>query len=289
MTIFRPLAPILALIGFTPLAAEDLRNGGKLVLTNGITSTDGAAGGGLTPWATIAGNATRDGIGMQASATGVEVRDYDYRSLSVALGVFDRVELSYARQRFDTNRIGGLLGIGNDFAFDQDVYGAKVKLAGDMVYGAPAMPAVAVGVQYKRNLDAPVVAAVGARHRDGVDAYVTASKLILSRSILASVTVRATKANQMGLLGFGGDKRDRHDLQLEGSVAYQISRRLAVGGEYRAKPDNLGFAREDDWVDAFAALAVGRNLTATAAYADLGSIATRPRQRGVLLQLQSAF
>ncbi len=289
MKIASMLLILLFTLSSTSAAAEDLRAGGKLILTNGITSSEGASGGGLTPWATIAGNATRDGIGFQLSATVAEVRDYDYRNLSIAVGVFDRVEVSYARQSFDTNRVGGLLGIGNDFKFDQDIYGAKLKLVGDMVYDAPLMPAIAVGVQYKRNLDAPVVAAIGGKHRDGVDAYVTASKLFLSRSILASATVRATKANQMGLLGFGGDKSDRHGLHVEGTLAYQLSRSFAIGGEYRSKPDKLGIAREDDWFDVFAALAIGRHVTATAAYTDLGSIATRPKQRGVLFQLQSAF
>ncbi|HEY0233797.1 MAG TPA: DUF3034 family protein, partial [Afipia sp.] len=61
------------------------------------------------------------------------------------------------------------------------------------------------------------------------------------------------------------------------------------GGEYRSKPDNLGIAREDDWFDLFAAYAVTRNLTATVAYTDLGSIATISDQRGVFVSLQAAF
>lgn len=68
-----------------------------------------------------------------------------------------------------------------------------------------------------------------------------------------------------------------------------MSRRIAIGGEYRRKPDNLNIAREDDWFDAFAAVAISRNVTATIAYADLGSIATVKKQRGVFLQLQTAF
>jgi len=93
----------------------------------------------------------------------------------------------------------------------------------------------------------------------------------------------------MGLLGFGGDKQDSYGLQFEGSAAWQLSRRVAIGGEFRSKPDNLGIAREDDWFDLFAAVAVHRNLTATVAYADLGSIATVKGQRGVLVSLQAAF
>jgi hypothetical protein len=103
------------------------------------------------------------------------------------------------------------------------------------------------------------------------------------------VTVRLTRANQFGLLGDGGDKRASRTLRFEASAAYQFSRRFAVGGEFRSKPDNLGIAREDDAIDLFAAYAVGRHLTATLAYTDLGSIATAPRQRGALLQLQAGF
>jgi hypothetical protein len=139
------------------LAQSELRNGGKLVLTNGISTVEGTSGGGLAPWAVIAGNETRDGVGIQAAATAAEVKSYDFRSFNVAIGIKDRVELSYARQNFNTNEIGGALGLGNDFAFDQDIYGAKVKLFGDLVYGPEMLPAVAIGVQVKKSLDASVV------------------------------------------------------------------------------------------------------------------------------------
>ncbi|PCD02171.1 hypothetical protein COC42_11940 [Sphingomonas spermidinifaciens] len=269
--------------------AQQIAEPGKLLLTNGIGTIEGASGGGLTPWAVIAGNATRDGIGVQASATAAELKDYDFQVAGVAIGALDRVELSYARQRFDTNWVGGALGLGNDYKFDQDVWGAKVKLAGDMVYGSEWMPSIAAGVYYKRSLDAPIVRAVGARKAEGTDLYVSATKLFLRWSLLANVTLRATNANQNGLLGFGGDKRNARTIHPEGSLAYQVSRRFVVGGEFRSKPDNLGIAREDDWFDAFAAYALNRNLTATVAFADLGSVATVEGQRGVLFQIQGSF
>ena len=55
------------------------------------------------------------------------------------------------------------------------------------------------------------------------------------------------------------------------------------------KPDNLRFAREDDAYDLFAAWAVTRNVTLTAAYVDLGSIATSRKQRGLFASLQAGF
>lgn len=276
----------IALVPQTSIA-KPLRNGGKLLLTNGISSLEGASGGGLTPWAVIAGNETSDGIGLSAHGTLVEVKDYDYRSAGGAIGFKDRIEFSYAHQNFNTNDIGIALGLGKDYAFSQDVIGAKIRVAGDLVYDR--LPAIAVGAQYKRNNNGTIVRAIGAKDDEGVDYYASVSRLFLSRSILLSGTARLTKANQLGILGFGGDRHDGYSVQFEGSAAWQLSRLLAIGGEYRSKPNNLGIAREDDWFDAFAAYAINRHLTATVAYTDLGSVATVKGQRGVLLQLQAAF
>lgn len=281
------LTAMLTLSAATTADAGEMRHGGKLLLTNGITSLEGASGGGLTPWAVIAGNETRDGVGVSAHGTIVELKDYDHQSIGAAIGAFDRVELSFALQRFNTNDIGALLGLGKDYAFEQEIYGAKVKLVGDLVYDS--LPAIAVGAQYKRSRNAAIVRAIGAAHDEGVDFYASISKLFLGQSLLANGTVRLTKANQMGLLGFGGDKGDKHQLQFEGSLGWQLSRKLAVGTEFRSKPDNLGIAREDDWYDIFAVYAINRHLTATVAYADLGSIATVQGQRGALFSLQAAF
>lgn len=283
------LAACAVPVGAVPAAGQDFGAPGKLLLTNGVSTIEGAAGGGLTPWAVIAGNATKDGIGAQAAASIVELPDYDFASISGAVGAWNRIELSYARQVLDTNRVGGALGLGNDFKFDQDVFGIKMRIAGDVVYGPEWMPSIAVGAQYKKSLDAPVVQAIGAAHGEGAEYYAVATKLFLRWSLLANVTVRATKANQLGLLGHGGALGDRHRLQWEGSITHQLSRRLVIGTEFRSKPSNLAIAREDDWFDIFAAYGINRHLTATIAYADLGSVATFDRQRGMLLQIQGSF
>ncbi len=269
--------------------AGEGRAGGKLMLTNGVSTIEGSSGGGISTWALIAGNETADGIGGSAHVTAIALPDYRWRSYGAAIGVEDRLELSYARQNLDTRNVGAALGIGRNYVLDQDVFGAKIRVAGDAVYGSAYLPQIAIGMQYKHNLDAPIAAAVGARHASGVDFYAAASKLLLRQSILLGATARYTNANQNGLLGFGGDRGRNRTLQFEGTVGYQLSRRVILGTEYRSKPDNLGFARENDWKTAYAAYAVTRNLTATAAYVDLGSIATADRQRGGFLSLQAAF
>lgn len=281
---------ILALLCAAPAAASDWRGDGKLILTDGITSVDGAAGGGIASWAVIAGNETERGIGATAHATGVFLPAFDLEALGVAVGIHDRVELSYTRQSFDTRRAGAALGLGRGFTFGQDVFGAKVKLFGDAVWAQDTLlPQVAVGVQHKRARRAPVLRAVGAKAANGTDYYLSATKVLLARSLILNATVRLTKANQLGLLGHGGDKGGGHAAQFEGSAAVMLSPRLAVGAEVRTKPDRLGFAQEDDAFDLFAAWGVHRHLTLTAAYADLGDIATVKNQRGLFVQLQTGF
>jgi hypothetical protein len=273
----------------SPALADELFDGAKLLLTNGVTTVEGTGGGGLSSWATISGMGTRDAMGISAHVTLVDLPDYRLQTHGVAVGVKDRVEISYARQNFDTRKVSAALGLGAGYMLNQDVFGAKLRLFGDVVYGDPLVPQVSVGIQYKHNLDGPVAHAVGARHDSGTDLTVSATKLFLAQSLLIDATIRLTRANQLGLLGFGGDRSDDRSLQFEGSLAYMLSRRLVIGAEYRTKPDNLGFAREDDAGDVFAAYAVNRHLTVTAAYVDLGSIATFEGQRGAFLSAQMAF
>ena len=260
----------------------------KLLLTNAVSAVDGASGGGISNWATIAGRQETRGVGVQAHVTAVLLPDFFYQSHGVALGIADRIELSYARQNFGTQDVGAALGIGQGYMLNQDVFGAKVRLFGDVVYGNTMVPQVAVGAQYKRSLDGAVASAVGAAHDEGIDVTLSATKLFLSHSVLVNTTARLTKANQNGLLGFGSVSDDSYAVQFEGAVAYQLSRRFVLGTEFRTKPDNLGLG-EGDWFDVFAAYAPSDNLTVTAAYADLGSIATFTGQRGAFLQAQVAF
>lgn len=269
-------------------SGSPLLEGGKLLLTNGVSSLEGTSGGGIATWATIGGLETDSGIGLSGHVTLVELPDLGWQSHGVAIGIANRLELSYARQNFDTREVGTALGLGEGYTFNQDVFGAKVRLVGDLVYGEPLLPQVSIGIQHKRSRDAAVVRAVGAGSAKGTDFFASASKLFLSHSVLASATVRYTSGNQGGLLGFGNASGEGRELQFEGSVAYQLSRRAVLGAEFRSKPDNLGLG-EDDWMDVFAAYALTDNITLTAGYADLGSITTFDDQRGGLLSAQVAF
>lgn len=268
----------------------DVFDSGKLLATGGVSQVEGAGGGGLTPWALITGYGTSDGVGVNAHGTLVRTNDYELRTAGVAVGLFDRLELSYAHQWFDTRDVGAALGIGQGYTFEQDIFGAKLRLFGDAVYEQDSLlPQVAVGVQYKINNRGDLLSALGVGDDRGIDYYLSATKLFLAESLMVNATLRYTKANQFGILGFGGDRSDDYSLQFEGSLAYLLDRHWVVGGEFRSKPDNLGFAAEDDSFDVFVAWFPSKNLSITAAYVDLGDIATFQDQRGLYLSLQAGF
>ena len=174
--------------------------------------------------------------------------------------------------------VGAALGLGQGFTFHQNIFGAKLKLIGDAVYDQDSwLPQIAIGLQHKENDRGAVIAAVGGKNSVGTDFYVTATKLFLAESLLVDATLRETKANQFGILGFGGDKHNDYSTQFEGSGAYLFSRRFALGAELRTKPSNLGIVHEGAAWDLFAAYFLNKNLSVTAAYADLGNIAIAER------------
>ncbi|MDN5780949.1 MAG: DUF3034 family protein, partial [Luteimonas sp.] len=222
--------------------------------------------------------------------TRVDTGDYSLDSVGVSLTLRNRLELSYARQRFDIGELQQRLSLPVS-SFGQEIIGAKLRLGGDLVYSKA--PQVSVGVQRKRQLDFAIPQAVGARDDQGTDVYLAVTKLYLAglsgRHLLLNGTLRSTRANQAGLLGFGGDRKGGRSLVLEGSAAVMLNPRWVVGIEYRQKPDNLRFAREDDWKDAFIAWFPNKHVSVVGAYADLGSIATLERQRGAYLSVQVAY
>lgn len=302
-TVLLPLAAAAAL-----LAAPAHADTGKLLLTGGVSTVEGAAGGGISPWAVIGSQATEGETGMSAFVSRAVTQDYGLTTVGAAVGIDDRVELSIARQDFNTGITGTLLGLPG-LHLKQNIVGAKWRVAGDAVLDSDSwMPQIAVGVQLKQlqssGLDA-TLQSLGAK-RSGADFYVSATKLFLAQGVLVNGTLRATRANQNGLLGHGatlGGADKGYELQPEISVAYLLSPQLAVGFEYRAMPNKLQRAgaaaglgdglRADDWKDIFIAWAPSKNVSLTAAYVDLGRIVPATtggrKQSGVYLSAQVAF
>lgn len=298
----RPLPAIAVLIGLLACTGAAQAGRGKLLLTGGVSSVEGAAGGGLTPWAITGSYATEGEIGGTAFVTGAKTRNDSLAAYGMAVGIHDRIELSIARQEFDAKDNLAPLGL-TRLRLGQDILGIKLHVAGDAVLDSDTLlPQVAVGLQHKKvdagALGPTLFGPLGARD-SGTDVYVSATKLFLAHGLLVNVTLRATRANQTGLLGFGGAHAQRRKLQPEISVARLLSPRVAVGAEFRAKPDNLsrsvlgaGALKETPWWDVFVAWAPTKDVSMTAAFVDLGKIAPalQPRrQTGAYLSVQLAF
>jgi hypothetical protein len=300
---FSTLTGAAVLACASPALSEGLfgADQGKLLLTAGFSTIEGAGGGGITPWALITGYGSSDSWGANTHVTAVALRDFEFTSAGVGVGVFDRFELSFSRQMLDATS-GALDGI----SVSQDVIGAKLRVLGDAVYAQDSwLPQVAIGAQVKRNRGIRDAARIGlpglidvtqlgASDDEDIDYYASATKVWLAQGLLVNATVRYTRANQFGLLGFGGDRNDDASTSAEGTVAYLLQRKVAVGVEYRARGRNLSTDDESAAWDAFIAWTPNRHVSIVAAYVNLGSVAapitgSTADQDGAYLSAQVGF
>lgn len=274
----RLLFLLACLLGSTACLA-----GSKIIATGGATNIEGSAGGGIVPWAVINGYGSSGEWAATAFATQVGVDDFTLKVLGASVSYDNNWEWSLARQSFKLDSLGGELR--------QDIFGVKYHLAGELLY--TTLPQFSLGLQYKTHRDFALPHAVGARDNNGVDIYLAASKVLFDqvagRNLLLNTTLRATKANQTGLLGFGSAGSNNYQLLFEGSAVVLLNYNLALGLEFKQKPDKLAFAREQHWRDIFAAWFVNKHFSLVAGYADLGSIAGFNRQQGYYFSIEGAW
>lgn len=267
-----------ALLTLFPLMGH---TGDRLLATGGVTQIEGAAGGGLMPWAVISGYGTDKQIGGSLFYTHAETRgDFKLNTTGVALGFYNRVEVSASQARF------GLSDTVPGEEIRLNTLGIKLRVLGDAVYEQDSwLPQVSVGAQYKYNEDFNFVPkALGASDRSGVDYYIASSKLFLGAvygyNLLLNANLHASKANQFGLLGFGGDKHDNYRILPAVSAAIMLSDNWLIGAEFRDKPNNLSVYKENSAKDIFMTWFPHRNVSITGAYIDLGRIANKDNQTG---------
>lgn len=263
--------------------------GDRLLATGGVSQMEGAAGGGLLPWALIAGYGTDKQVGFAAYYSHAKTSGgFELDTGGAAVGLMNRVEISLSQQKFGLSNVApGSITV--------DTMGIKLRLVGDAVYEQDRwLPQLSIGALIKHNEGYQgVPKAIGAKSSSGVDYYVAASKLYLAavagRNLLLNGTLIATKENQFGILGFGGDKNDGYEIQPAVSIAVMVADNILVGAEYRAKPNNLTVFKEQDAKSVFVAWFPVKNFSITAAYLDLGQIASKPDQSAWYLSGQIPY
>lgn len=263
---------------------------GKLLLTGGIPNLDGAGGGGITTSALIGGYGTDGQIGGYANYSLVDVNDYSLKTKSIGFGLFNRVEISASKNEFDMEQIGPNFGLGEGYTFKHDVVGLKVRLFGDAILDQDSwMPQVSIGANQKESDNRTVLGAIGAQDYKDTETYLSATKLFLDIPLLVNFTARHTRANQNGILGFGGDQQADKEWLAEGFAALLLNDNLAVGMEYKQNPDNLSFAKQDDWKDVFLLYTPAKHVSIAIAYVDIGDVAQESNQTGYYAALTVNF
>lgn len=281
---------LLALSCIFGMSAYPAIAGDRLLGTGGVSQIEGAGGGGLTPWAMIAGYGTDAQIGGSAFYTRAKTRDdFELNTGGIAVGFYNRLELSVSQTKFE---------LGNTVAKESirlNTLGIKLRLFGDAIYDQDSwVPQVSAGALIKHNEDFDFVPKLlGAKDGTGVDYYLAASKLYLDavfgRNVLLGATLIATKANQFGLLGFGGDLNNDYQIKPSYSAAIMLSDNVLVGMEYRYKPDNLGAFNENDAKDVFVTWFPHKRFSITAAAVDLGDVADKSNQTAWYLSGQVSY
>lgn len=260
------------------LSCNAMAGTGKLIATAGLNQIEGTGGGGIVPWATLSGYDSQDEYSTNFFSTMVNVDDYRLDVKGASISLFDRIEISAARHDFTLKTLGGEIS--------QNVFGIKTRIYGDVIYST--WPQISVGAQYKSLVDSDIANLLGAQKDAGTDLYIAATKVHLGAingyNLIWNVNARFTKANQLGLLGFGSKAKDNYNLMLEGSIGVLFNRHLAMGLEYRQKPDNLGIG-ETDWKDIFITYIPNKHFNITIAWAELGSIAGAANQNGLYVSI----
>jgi hypothetical protein len=207
---------------------------------------------------------------------------------TVSETLFGRLELGYALDHFDLGDlprdIRAATGVDT---IDDSVYmhnfNARLQLLKEGDFEKSWMPALTLGVHYKKNNDTNVIdsrlqgafSSIGIDDNEGVDVTLYASKMFksLPRPLMINAGVRSTEAAQIGLLGFTGER----ETVFEGNFGVLALDNLVVGGEYRQKPDEYDeipglIAEEDDWWDGYITYIANDHLTMSVAYINFGDL-----------------
>ncbi|MBI5894158.1 MAG: DUF3034 family protein [Deltaproteobacteria bacterium] len=286
-----------------------------------LLNIEGEGGGGIVPWAYLI-NAPKDGaIGKPSLGAWTWISNgYTINFWTLGWSPMDRLELGFAWQNLDITTLRDdlkgdsqiALGAGTALNTGEDNLQMITAHAKFLVLKESAsLPAIAVSVEYKQALSIDeldenltrgarsvlgatkpkVLTWMGVDDDKGFDINLMATKLWNPGiPVLTAVNLRYTQANQLGFLGFS----DNWSLQPEVTLAILPEANVAVGIEYRRKPDELkslndylkanggaasGYRalddytfKENDFVDFFVAYLPTPKLSITAAVANIGNV-----------------
>ena len=174
MQLVKRIGPICLVMALLPAAV--FANEGRILATGGLSQIEGSAGGGLVPWAVMAGYGEQGEYGGTVSLTRVDLADYSLGVVAANWSWNNRIEFSVSRGQLDLGTLGLALDA-PDAVLRMNTFGMKTRLGGDLIYGQ--LPQFAFGLQYKDLRDPTIPELVGAQRDSDLDAYLAVSRLFL--------------------------------------------------------------------------------------------------------------
>jgi len=248
------------------------------------------------------------------SATALFFVEKDFESFAIVENLWGNMEIGYAYERLGlggwTDDAKNALGVTIDQHLGLHNLNLRYMAIEEGDFDLTWMPAVTFGAHLKWNesqtkldQDTTVIPAfgglldqLGSDHSRGVEFTVVASEMIydlLPWPLMVSAGLRNGDAIQTGLLGFAGER----STTFEGSVIAFLTDDLAIGAEYRQKPDFLdaysirGYdlvKREKDWFIMSLAFSINE-MTVAGAYANFARLFDRSEDNVFGVQLKYDF
>ena len=211
----------------------------------------------------------------------------DLEALTLTETPWERLELGYGYNHLSLGDLPtAIVAVGGPQIADSvDMHhaNARLQVLKENQFNQKWLPAVTAGIHYKYNdgiqdIDRTLghlMSQNGINGHQGVDYTLYASKMLtfLPRPVLVNVGGRATKAAQLGLLGF----TDQYSVVFEGSIVVLVTDRILLAAEYKQKPrdfTSMGLVgAEDDWWTIDAGYVVNTHMTLAAGYGHFGTVA----------------
>ena len=278
------------IVGILALGLTGTANAGPPFL-----NIEGEGGGGISPWAYLI-NPPEKGkmIGKPSIAAWQWIGNgYNFTFQSIAMNLFNRVELGFGVMDLDISEMRDDLFSATTLDLNEDhvrVFHihAKVLALNESEY----IPAVAFSAGYKWNTEMDeldkrlggVFSSIGYDNDSSAEFTAVATKTIpWAIPTIVSAGVRLSRGHQLGLLGFS----NKWSANFESTIAILPSEKVAVGFEYKQKPDrmqslgSLGLNtgrqqdftfREDDFIDWFFCYMPTSKLSFIIAWATIGNV-----------------
>jgi len=270
-------------------------------------SIEGYSGGSITPMGYLCncGPEACRCSKPSVSYSFLNIGSREMHVLSVTQVLFRRIEIGYAANFLNVGSLVDDVRSRTGVSLRDHVTLHHFNLRGQLVeensYDLP-LPAVTAGVHFKYNdgvgkMNSQLggaLSAIGYEKSHGVDYTLTATKmfpkLAFGRPLILTGGLRNSAAAQIGLLGFGNDRK----WTFEGSVVCLPTDFIVLGYEFRQKENPYNIVKdlvgkEDNWHAFSVSWIVNNRLTFSAVYGMMGNVANARTDDALGLQLKFEF